>query len=57
MCIRDRGDGTTADRGILATDIHSDGRFRDLLYVDGGTSTGTTGHLRMDCLLHTSRCV
>jgi 3-oxoacyl-[acyl-carrier-protein] synthase III len=39
--------GTPADRGILATDLHSDGQFRDLLYVDGGTSTGTTGHLRM----------
>jgi len=39
--------GTSADRGILATDLHSDGRFKDLLYVDGGISTGTTGHLRM----------
>jgi 3-oxoacyl-[acyl-carrier-protein] synthase III len=41
------GEGTTADRGILATDLHSDGTLRDLLYVDGGTSTGTTGYLRM----------
>jgi 3-oxoacyl-[acyl-carrier-protein] synthase III len=41
------GDGTSADRGILATDLNSDGRFKDLLYVDGGVSTGTTGHLRM----------
>ena len=41
------GDGTNVDRGILATDLHSDGRFKDLLYVDGGVSTGTTGHLRM----------
>lgn len=41
------GDGTTADRGILATDLHSDGRQKDILYVDGGVSTGTTGHLRM----------
>jgi 3-oxoacyl-[acyl-carrier-protein] synthase III len=41
------GLGTTADRGILATDLHSDGRYKDLLYVDGGVSTGTTGHLRM----------
>ncbi len=42
------GDGSGADRGILSTDLHSDGRFRDLLYVDGGVSkTGTTGHLRM----------
>ncbi|MEO8241009.1 MAG: beta-ketoacyl-ACP synthase III [bacterium] len=39
--------GTSADRGILATDLHSDGRFKDLLYVDGGVSTGTTGYLRM----------
>jgi 3-oxoacyl-[acyl-carrier-protein] synthase III len=41
------GTGAAADRGILATDLNSDGRFQDLLYVDGGTSTGTTGHLRM----------
>jgi 3-oxoacyl-[acyl-carrier-protein] synthase-3 len=41
------GDGTSADRGILATDLHSDGRFKDLLYVDGGVSTQTTGMLRM----------
>lgn len=41
------GKGTPDDRGILATDLNSDGRFRDLLYVDGGVSTGTTGHLRM----------
>lgn len=41
------GDGTNADRGILATDLNSDGRFRDLLYVDGGVSTQTTGFLRM----------
>ena len=41
------GDGSNADRGILATDLNSDGRFKDLLYVDGGVSTGTTGHLRM----------
>ncbi len=42
------GTGTTADRGILATDLNSDGRHRDLLYVDGGVSTtGTVGHLRM----------
>lgn len=40
-------EGTLSDRGILAVDLHSDGRFRDLLYVDGGVSTGQTGHLRM----------
>ncbi|WP_299612356.1 beta-ketoacyl-ACP synthase III [uncultured Tateyamaria sp.] len=41
------GAGTAADRGILATDLNSDGRHRDLLYVDGGVSTGTSGYLRM----------
>ncbi len=40
--------GTPADQGILATDLNSDGRFRDMLYVDGGvSSTGTSGKLRM----------
>ncbi|MEP1765109.1 MAG: beta-ketoacyl-ACP synthase III [Sulfitobacter sp.] len=39
--------GTPADRGILSTDLNSDGSFRELLYVDGGVSTGTTGYLRM----------
>ncbi len=40
--------GTSADRGILATDLHSDGSYRELLYVDGGVSTtGTSGHLKM----------
>ena len=42
------GTGTTEDRGILATDLNGDGRFKDILHVDGGTSTGTTGHLRME---------
>ena len=42
------GTGTTDDRGILSTDLNSDGRHKDILYVDGGTSTGTTGHLRME---------
>tara|TARA_R110000787_G_scaffold36963_4_gene94222 strand:- start:624 stop:1595 length:972 start_codon:yes stop_codon:yes gene_type:complete len=41
------GTGTSADRGILSTDLNSDGTHRDLLYVDGGVSTGTTGYLRM----------
>ncbi|WP_109467309.1 beta-ketoacyl-ACP synthase III [Albibacillus kandeliae] len=41
------GGGTSDDRGILATDLHSDGRYKDLLYVDGGVSTQSTGHLRM----------
>ena len=41
--------GADTDRGILATCLRSDGRYRDKLYVDGGpSSTGTVGHLRMD---------
>jgi 3-oxoacyl-[acyl-carrier-protein] synthase-3 len=41
--------GTREDRGILATRIRSDGRFEDLLYVDGGpSSTKTTGFVRMN---------
>lgn len=43
------GTGTSSDRGILATDLHSDGRFNSLLYVDGGvSSTQTTGVLKME---------
>ena len=41
------GTGGTQDRGILSTDLNSDGRHKDILYVDGGVSTGSTGHLRM----------
>jgi 3-oxoacyl-[acyl-carrier-protein] synthase-3 len=41
------GAGSSDDRGILAADLHSDGRLKDLLYVDGGVSTQTTGQLRM----------
>lgn len=41
--------GATTDRGILASCLRSDGRYRDKLYVDGGpSSTGTVGHVRMD---------
>ena len=43
-----QGLGTREDRGILATDLHSDGRYQDLLYVSGGVSSNqTTGHLIM----------
>jgi len=36
------------ESGILQTYIRSDGRHRDMLYVDGGPSrTQTVGHLRM----------
>lgn len=43
-----QGTGASSDRGILSSDLNSDGRYRDLLHVDGGvSSTGTVGHLRM----------
>ncbi|WP_313615406.1 beta-ketoacyl-ACP synthase III [Agrobacterium sp.] len=43
------GEGVTSDRGILASQLRSDGSHKDKLYVDGGpSSTGTVGHLRME---------
>jgi 3-oxoacyl-[acyl-carrier-protein] synthase-3 len=43
------GQGTIADRGVLAASLRSDGVHKDKLYVDGGPSTtGTVGHLRME---------
>jgi 3-oxoacyl-[acyl-carrier-protein] synthase-3 len=43
------GQGTIADRGILAASLRSDGAHKEKLYVDGGPSTtGTVGHLRME---------
>jgi 3-oxoacyl-[acyl-carrier-protein] synthase-3 len=43
------GEGTTADRGVLSSQLRSDGIHKDKLYVDGGPSTtGTAGHLRME---------
>ena len=45
----EEGAGDATDRGVLAVDLNSDGRFNDLLYVDGGvSSTGTAGVLRME---------
>ena len=41
------GTGDKSDRGILSVDLNSDGQHRDILYVDGGVSTQTTGFLRM----------
>ena len=36
------------DRGILATRLHAEGKYTDMLYVDGGPSTtGTVGYVRM----------
>jgi 3-oxoacyl-[acyl-carrier-protein] synthase-3 len=44
-----KGKGKISDRGILATKLRSDGRYRNKLYVDGGPSTtGTVGKLRME---------
>src|ERR1700690_3470048 len=44
--VPDTGPGA---RGVLSTHLHSDGAQYDILYVDGGPSTtGTTGHLRME---------
>lgn len=35
--------------GVLANVLHTDGRYRDILYVDGGPSqSGTVGHVRME---------
>ena len=43
-----KGDAETAQRGIMSTHLHADGRHHDMLYVDGGpSSTGTAGFLRM----------
>ena len=42
------GKGDKTDRGVLSTHLHSDGRYYDLLYVDGGPgSTKTTGTVKM----------
>ena len=42
------GKGSNEDRGILSADLNSDGRYREMLYVDGGVSTtGEAGKLRM----------
>jgi len=44
----EQSNGEASERGILSTHLHTDGRYYDLLYVDGGpSSTQTTGHLRM----------
>ncbi|MEC8181014.1 MAG: beta-ketoacyl-ACP synthase III [Pseudomonadota bacterium] len=44
-----QGDGGAGDFGILSTHLHTDGRQRDILYVDGGpSSTRTVGHVRMN---------
>lgn len=43
------GEGTSADRGVIASSLRSDGSHKEKLYVDGGPSTTqTVGHLRME---------
>ena len=39
--------GDKSDRGILASDLNSDGTLKNILYVDGGVSTQSIGYLRM----------
>jgi len=34
-------------RGVISTHLYSDGDFGDILYVDGGVSTGAIGKIRM----------
>jgi 3-oxoacyl-[acyl-carrier-protein] synthase III len=44
----ERQKGHMSERAIFSTLLRSDGRYRDLLYVDGGpSSTKTVGYLRM----------
>ena len=41
-------DDTPDQPGILSTHLHSDGRFGELLYVDGGpSSSNAVGHVKM----------
>ncbi|GIK96637.1 MAG: 3-oxoacyl-[acyl-carrier-protein] synthase 3 [Alphaproteobacteria bacterium] len=43
------GEGSKRDRGVLSTHLYSDGRYHDMLYVDGGPSSShTSGYLRME---------
>lgn len=44
----EESEGTGQDRGVLSTDLNSDGKYNDLLFVDGGaSSTQSIGKLRM----------
>ncbi len=44
----EEGTGENTDRGVLSADLNSDGRYKDMLFVDGGVSTtGDSGKLRM----------
>jgi 3-oxoacyl-[acyl-carrier-protein] synthase-3 len=49
VVIEAQSEAEAGGRGIISTHLHSDGRFQDILYVDGGPSTtGTVGKLRMN---------
>jgi 3-oxoacyl-[acyl-carrier-protein] synthase-3 len=42
------GAAVNGGRGIIATKLHADGRYNDMLHTDGGPSTtGTAGKVRM----------
>ena len=43
----EEGTGDSSDRGILGSDLNSDGRHREMLYVDGGMVNQQTGHIVM----------
>ena len=43
----EEGTGNSSDRGILGSDLNSDGRHREMLYVDGGMVNQQTGHIVM----------
>jgi len=43
----EEGSGDSSDRGILGSDLNSDGRHREMLYVDGGMVNQQTGHIVM----------
>lgn len=46
--VLEASDDAPEDWGVLSTVLHTDGRYRDILYVDGGPSaTGTIGHVKM----------
>jgi 3-oxoacyl-[acyl-carrier-protein] synthase III len=43
-----KSNGAGTGRGVLSTHLHSDGRYCNLLYADGGPGTsGEAGHVRM----------
>jgi len=48
MVLERQDKARAGERGVKGVHLRSDGRYKDLLYVDGGpSSTQTVGHLRM----------